>query len=68
MTIGNLGQLVVDLILTKYFAKEQELALSLRHVGYFYDPCLLSVVGNDPFSTSLNCEGRLTLCVEVYQV
>ena len=41
MSVGNIGQLAVDLIIA---------SLGMEKIGYFYDRSLLPVVGNDPYA------------------
>lgn len=57
VSVGNVGQLAVDLIIT---------SLDLPKVGYFYTDCLVPMVGNNPYAT--NEENAKELCVnaEVY--
>lgn len=55
LSIGNVGQLAVDLIVS---------SLQARKVGYLDDPCVLPCIGNDPFESV--SKGELALALEVY--
>jgi len=35
-----------------------------HHIGYFYDSCVLPVVGNDAFTRSAESLGKLNVSVE----
>lgn len=56
MSVGNVGQLAVDLVIS---------TLRMPKVGYFYTDCLVPMVGNNPYATtkensmelSINAEG-----------
>ena len=56
--MGNGGQLAIDLLISN---------ISVKKVGYFYDSCILPIVGNDPVSNEhggnlvTRLEGRNTL-------
>lgn len=43
MSVGNVGQLAADLIIS---------TLQLQKVGYFHSDCLIPMIGNNPFATS----------------
>lgn len=56
MSVGNVGQLAIDLVIS---------TLDMTKVGYFYTDCLVPMVGNNPYATaeenstelSINAEG-----------
>eukprot|EP00250_Pteridium_aquilinum_P015976 c22869_g1_i1 orf=102-953(+) len=56
LSIGNVGQLAVDLIIS---------SLQAHKVGYLDDPCVLPCIGNDPFG-SID-RGELAVALEVYE-
>ncbi|XP_068701289.1 proteasome assembly chaperone 2-like [Montipora foliosa] len=60
VSIGNVGQLAVDLVISS-------ISDSCCRVGYFYDSCLLPVVGNDALTQSDGSRGKLNVSVEVYK-
>ena len=57
MSIGNVGQLAVDLIVSS-------ISPNCHHIGYLYDSCILPVVGNDAFTQSSCSLGKLNVGVE----
>lgn len=57
MSIGNVGQLAVDLVITS-------LLPNCCHIGYFYDSCILPVVGNDAFTPPNGSLGQLNVSME----
>ncbi|KAJ8041194.1 Proteasome assembly chaperone 2 [Holothuria leucospilota] len=58
VSIGNVGQLAVDLLVTM---------LNMKKVGYLYHSSLQSLCGNDAFSASAFSEGKLTIGIEVFE-
>lgn len=52
-----MGQLAVDLVISA-------ISPAGRHIGYFYDSCILPVVGNDAFTQSADSLGKLNVSVE----
>lgn len=56
LSIGNVGQLTVDLIIS---------SLQAQKIGFLDDPNVLPCVGNDPFATIDS--GELTVALEVYE-
>lgn len=60
VSIGNVGQLAVDLVVSS-------ISPNAHHIGYFYDSCVLPVVGNDAFTQSAESLGKLNVSVEVYK-
>ena len=58
MSIGNVGQLAVDLVVSSISPN------CSGHIGYFYDSCILPVVGNDAFTQSASSLGKLNVSVE----
>ena len=57
MSIGNVGQLAVDLVVSS-------ISPNYNHIGYFYDSCILPVVGNDAFTQSTGSLGKLDVSTE----
>ena len=57
MSIGNVGQLAVDLVVSS-------ISSNCCHIGYFHDSCVLPVVGNDAFTQSSGSLGKLSVSVE----
>jgi hypothetical protein len=53
VSIGNAGQLAVDLLVS---------TLGVRRAGFLEEPHVLPCVGNDPFGPS--AEGKLTVALE----
>jgi len=51
------GQLTVDLVVSS-------ISPNAHHIGYFYDSCVLPVVGNDAFTHSAESLGKLNVSVE----
>lgn len=60
VSIGNVGQLAVDLIVSS-------ISPNCHLIGYLYDSCILPVVGNDAFTQSSCSLGKLNVGVEVYK-
>ncbi|KAJ7383995.1 Proteasome assembly chaperone 2 [Desmophyllum pertusum] len=60
VSIGNVGQLAVDLVVSS-------ISPNGCHIGYFYDSCILPLVGNDAFTQSTESLGKLNVSVEVYK-
>ncbi|KAJ7551012.1 hypothetical protein O6H91_07G129900 [Diphasiastrum complanatum] len=56
LSIGNVGQLAVDLLIS---------SLGAERIGFLEDPNVLPCVGNDPFGPEP--EGRLTVALELYR-
>jgi len=54
VSVGNVGQLACDLLIS---------TLNARRVGFLYDDSVVAVVGSDPF-TSLTADHRVTTAVE----
>lgn len=52
-----MGQLAVDLVVSA-------ISPNAHHIGYFYDSCVLPVVGNDAFTQSAESQGKLNVSVE----
>ena len=52
-----MGQLAVDLVVSS-------ISPNAHHIGYFYDSCVLPVVGNDAFTQSAESQGKLNVSVE----
>lgn len=57
MSIGNVGQLTMDLITSS-------LSPNCYHIGYLHDPCILPVVGNDALVESSSSSGKLNVSAE----
>ena len=57
MSIGNVGQLAIDLVISA-------LSSSCQLIGYFHDASLLPAVGNDAFAKSGFQCGKLNLSAE----
>ncbi|XP_072324521.1 proteasome assembly chaperone 2 [Scyliorhinus torazame] len=57
VSVGNVGQLTVDLIIS---------TLTLPRVGYIHSDCLLPVVGNNPYATTSENSAEICICSEVY--
>ncbi|XP_067887309.1 proteasome assembly chaperone 2 [Heterodontus francisci] len=57
VSVGNVGQLTVDLIIS---------TLSLPRVGYIHSDCLLPVVGNNPYATTSENSAEMCISSEVY--
>lgn len=60
VSIGNVGQLTMDLITSS-------LSPNCYHIGYLHDPCILPVVGNDALVESSSSSGKLNVSAEVYK-
>ena len=52
-----MGHLAVDLVVSS-------ISPNAHHIGYFYDSCVLPVVGNDAFTQSAESLGKLNVSVE----
>ncbi|XP_051878784.1 proteasome assembly chaperone 2 [Pristis pectinata] len=57
VSVGNVGQLTVDLIIS---------TLGLPRVGYIHSDCLVPVVGNNPYATTLENSAEICTSSEVY--
>ncbi|XP_048451903.1 proteasome assembly chaperone 2 [Rhincodon typus] len=57
VSVGNVGQLTMDLIIS---------TLTLPRVGYIHSDCLLPVVGNNPYATTLENSTEMCVSSEVY--
>ncbi|XP_046842744.1 proteasome assembly chaperone 2-like isoform X2 [Xenia sp. Carnegie-2017] len=57
ISVGNVGQLAIDLLIHN---------LCLKRVGYFYDDCILPLVGNNPFDEPDCNDGSLVTSSEVF--
>ncbi|CAJ0922241.1 unnamed protein product [Ranitomeya imitator] len=57
VSVGNVGQLAVDLIIS---------SLNMPKVGYFYTDCLVPMVGSNPYATNEDHAKELCINAEVY--
>ncbi|XP_062915691.1 proteasome assembly chaperone 2 [Mobula hypostoma] len=57
VSVGNVGQLAVDLIIS---------TLNLPRVGYIHTDCLVPVVGNNPYATTMENSSEMCTSSEVY--
>lgn len=57
VSVGNVGQLAIDLIIS---------TLNMSKIGYFYTDCLVPMVGNDPYATEEEDSEELSINTEVY--
>ncbi|XP_023580584.1 proteasome assembly chaperone 2 [Trichechus manatus latirostris] len=59
VSVGNVGQLAIDLIIS---------TLNMFKVGYFYTDCLVPMVGNNPYATTEENSTELSINTEVYSL
>ncbi|XP_060100022.1 proteasome assembly chaperone 2 isoform X2 [Heteronotia binoei] len=59
VSVGNVGQLTVDLVIS---------TLGMTKFGYFYTDCLVPMVGNNPYATTEENATELCINAEVYAV
>ncbi|XP_003406439.1 proteasome assembly chaperone 2 [Loxodonta africana] len=59
VSVGNVGQLAIDLIIS---------TLNMFKVGYFYTDCLVPMVGNNPYATTEENAAELSINAEVYSL
>ncbi|KAM4705781.1 proteasome assembly chaperone 2 [Rhinophrynus dorsalis] len=59
VSVGNVGQLSIDLIIS---------TLNMPKVGYFYTDCLVPMVGNNPYATNEDNANELCTNAEVYSL
>ncbi|CAK7301213.1 Proteasome assembly chaperone 2 [Vulpes lagopus] len=59
LSVGNVGQLAIDLIIS---------TLNMHKIGYFYTDCLVPMVGNNPYATAEENSTELCINAEVYSL
>ncbi|GAB5579340.1 proteasome assembly chaperone 2 [Prionailurus iriomotensis] len=59
VSVGNVGQLAIDLIIS---------TLNMCKIGYFYTDCLVPMVGNNPYATAEENSTELSINAEVYSL